>query len=227
MQLITIQDIKNLLAETGHALTVEDFEPVIELDNAAEIVVSGAKDSDDSVFSFPILCGGQAFYSPTIGKQLYWQENIQNVLSENWYTCAYLWLLSCKDVPSERGSDILKAVKKWARKSKLTDQDVDYIISLYSNEETKENRAKYGEIIALLVREYGNDCDHWLNAPDHEITMLLADWTRRQEQKAAAYRQSRAGSKNPLPPLPSPKIKAQKRYRELKNQLRDKWLKSE
>ena len=226
MQLMTKQDVKTLLAETSHVLTVEDFDPIAELDRAAEVVVFGPKDKSESVYAFPLLYGGNAFYAPTIGKQMYWQEHVSSVVDDEWLTCAYLWLLSQSEVPQERGKDVLKAIKKWARKCKLTDDDVKRIIATYEQDEAEAGSASYGEIISLLVREYGQDCNHWLNAPEHEIAMLLADWTRRQEDKAAAYRRSKAGTKNPLPPLPSPKFKASKHYRELKQKLRDSWQKS-
>jgi len=226
MQQMTIQDIRSLLTETGHVLAVEDFEAVIELDKAADVVVSGPKDKSESIYAFPLMYGGEAFFAPTIGKQIYWQEHVAGNVSEDYLTCAFLWLLTCADVPPERGAEVEKTVKRWARKCRLTDGDVERIVASYNKDGDSGGSASYGEIISLLVREYGQDCSHWLNAPEHEISMLLSDWTRRQEEKAAAYRTSKVGSKNPLPPAPSPKFGAMKRYRELKNKLRDSWLKS-
>ena len=208
-------------------LTVQDIESVVKLDEAADIVVSGVADKSESIYAYPILCGGEAFVAPTIGKQMYWQEQVSKHVPEDMLTCAYLWLLTFAEVPDERGKDILKSVKRWARKCKLNDTDAEAIINAYNKDEGQGGQANYGEIIALLVREYGQDCNHWLNAPEAEITMLIADWTRTQEAKAAAYRASKVGSKNPLPPMPSPKIKALKTYRELKNRLRESWQKSE
>lgn len=208
-------------------LTVQDIAPIVQLDEAADIVVNGPVDKSDSIYSFPLLYGGEAFVAPTIGKQMYWEEQVSKNVPEDLLTCAFLWLLTFADVPEERGKDILKAVKRWARKCKLTADQVENVINAYNKDGNDGGEANYGEIIALLVREYGQDCDHWLNAPESEITMLIADWTRTQEAKAAAYRKSKAGSKNPLPPVPSPKIKALKKYRELKDQLRESWLKSE
>jgi len=228
MQLMTIQDVRALLAETGHALAVEDFEAITELDNAASVVVSGPADKSESIYAFPLLCGGDAFHAPTIGKQIYWQEHVAGNVDEDWLTCAYLWLLSRPCVPDERGGDVIKAVMAWGRRCKLAADDVTRIIAAYEADgEDGAQKARYGEIISLLVREYGKDVNHWLNAPEHEITMLLSDWTRRQESKAAEYRRSSVGRKNPLPPLPSPKFAALKRYRELKTALRESWQKSE
>ena len=225
MQQMTTLDVQTLLTETGHLLQVSDVASVVALDKAADVVVAGPVDKADSIYAFPLLCGGEAFRAPSIGKQIFWEEQIANVLPEEWLTCAFLWLLTLPEVPGERGSEIGKAVKKWARRCKLTTDDITKVVATYANDDAQggEN-AKYGEIISLLVREYGKDCRHWLNAPESEINMLLADWTRRQEAKAAAYRTSKVGSKNPLPPVPSPKIKALKKYRELKEKLRASWV---
>jgi len=214
-----------MLTDTKHVLTIRDIAPIAELDKAASVVVSGPADKSDSIYAFPLLCGGEAFRAPSIGKQIYWEEQVANELPEKWLTCAFLWLLTCPEVPEQRGGEIVKAVKKWSRKCKLTADDIAKVISAYSTEsEQSGESANYGEIISLLVREYGQDCSHWLNAPESEVNMLLADWTRRQESKAASYRASKAGSKNPLPPLPSPKLKAMKTYRELKEKMVASWL---
>ena len=225
MQQMTIIDVEALLTETGHLLQVSDIASVVALDKAADGAVAGPVDKADSIYAFPLLCGGEAFSAPSIGKQIFWEEQIANVLPEEWLTCAFLWLLTLPEVPAERGSEIAKAVKKWARKCRLTTADISAINAVYALDNTEnKGAANYGEIISLLVREYGKDCSHWLNAPEAEINMLLADWTRRQESKAAAYRTSKVGSKNPLPPVPSPKIKALRTYRELKAKLRASWL---
>jgi len=224
MQQMTEIDLQTMLTETGHTLTVPDLALIVELDKAASVVVSGPVDKSDSIYAFPLLCSGEVFAAPSIGKQIYWEEQVSSIVPEKWLTCAFLWLLTCAEVPSQRGGDIIKAVKKWGRRSKLTTDDITKILATYATDDAEGgNGANYGEIISLLVREYGRDCTHWLNAPESEINMLLGDWTRTQESKAAAYRSSKAGSKNPLPPMPSPKIKALKTYRELKDKLRASW----
>jgi len=225
MQQMTILDVQTLLTETGHLLQVSDIALVVELDKAAEGVVLGPIDKADSIYAYPLLCGGEAFRAPSIGKQIFWEEQVANVLPEAWLTCAFLWLLTLPEVPEQRGKELEKAVKKWARRCKLTTDDITKVVATYANDDAQGGeQAKYGEIIALLVKEYGQSCNHWLNAPESEINMLLADWTRRQEAKAATYRASKVGSKNPIPPAPSPKIKALRTYRELKTKLRESWL---
>ena len=225
MQQMTILDVQAMLVETSHVLTVQDIALVVELDKAARCGVHGPIDTSDSIYAYPLLCGGEAFRAPSIGKQIFWEEQVANVLPEAWLTCAFLWLLTLPEVPEQRGKELEKAVKKWARRCKLTTDDITKVVVMYASDDAQGGeKAKYGEIIALLVKEYGKDCNHWLNAPESEINMLLADWTRRQEAKAAAYRTSKVGSKNPLPPVPSPKIKALKKYRELKEKLRASWV---
>jgi hypothetical protein len=220
--------VTELLSKTGHALTVEDFDSVTALDKAADAVVSGPADKADSIYAFPLIYGGEVFCAPSIGKQIFWEEQVAKSVPEKWLTCALLWLLTCEEVPDDRGPAIIKAAKRWGRKCDLTDDEIKRVFAVYNadNEEGDgSNNGNFGEIISLLVREFGKDCKHWMNAPEAEVNMLLADWTRRQEQKAAAYRKSSAGSKNPLPPLPSPKIKALKAFRELADALEASWQK--
>ena len=224
---MTMQTVKSLLTETSHALEPEDIAAIIELDKAADVVVRVPDSKAESIYAYPLVYGGEVFYAPSIGKQLFWEEQVTRAVPEKWLPCAFLWLLTCQNVPDERGSEIANTVKKWGRKCKLTDAEVKRVQKAYSADEEQDvgcdNVEQYGEIVALLVREYGKDCAHWLNAPESEINMLLADWTRRQEAKAASYRRSKAGTKNPLPPLPSPKFKASKIYRQLTDKLRASW----
>ena len=223
--MMTMQTVKSLLTETSHELQPEDIAAIIELDKAADVVVRGPDSKADSIYAYPLVYGGEVFHAPSIGKQLFWEEQVTRAIPEKWLPCAFLWLLTCQSVPDERGTEIAKTVKKWGRKCRLTSDEVQRVTNAYSADEDQGsgNVEQYGEIIALLVREYGKDCAHWLNAPEAEINMLLADWTRRQEAKAASYRRSKAGTKNPLPPLPSPKFKASKAYRLLSEKLRASW----
>lgn len=224
---MTKQKLSTILAETGHALTLDDVDIIQELDRAADVVVKGAQVPDVSLFAYPLYVAGEAFYAPTIGKEIFWREQVVDVIGDDMLAAAFLWILTLEDVPDCRGRDITKAVKKWAKHCKITAADSDYIQKRYVSEEesetTNKNRANYGEVLALLVREYGQDCMHWLNAPESEVKLLLADWTARQESKAAAYRKSSAGSKNQVAPAPSPKIVALTAFNKIVIRIAEDW----
>jgi len=227
MQLMTRQKLKELIAEFNRVLTLDDIELITQLDKAADLVVKGVQVAESSLFAYPLLVAGEAFKAPTIGKEIYWKEQVVKAIDDELLSAAYFWVLTLDDVPELRGKDIAKTVKRWAKKCKLTASDVDYIQAYYApDEEQAQKNADahgYGEIIALLVREYGKDCNHWLNAPESEIKMLLADWTARQEAKAAAYRKSSGGSRNQVAPAPSPKIQALHRFNLIVAEIKASW----
>ena len=227
MQQMTRQKIAELIAKFNRVLTLDDVELITELDKAAELVVNGVQVAESSLFAYPLLVAGEAFCAPTIGKEIYWKEQIVNAVDEDMLTAAYFWVLTLDDVPDLRGKDIAKAVRKWAKKCKLTSADVDYVQAYYMPDEAQAKKnaesSSYGEIIALLVREYGQDCEHWLNAPESEIKMLLADWTARQEAKAAQIRKAVKGTRNQVAPAPSPKITAITRFNRVVADIEAKW----
>jgi len=216
-----------LIAKTKHQIELDDLEDIIKLDRAADLVVNGVQVSEDSLFAYPLIVAGETFRAPTIGKEIYWKEQVIKAVDDELLSAAYFWILTFEDVPELRGKDIRKAVKKWARKCKLTTEDVEYIQRYYAPDEAQAEQAEhnrgYGQIVALLVREYGKDCTHWMNAPESEIKMLLADWTARQEAQAAAVRKSKGGSRNQVAPAPSPKIQAQLKFGKLWRALEAKW----
>ena len=231
MQVMTQQKLDQLLSETGHALELADIALIVELDRYADAVVNGGASSDElSIYEYPLVCAGHVFYAPTIGKEIFWREQVVRAVPSDWHGVAYLWLLAQPTVPTARGIDITKAVKKWGRTCKLTTDDVNRIHAQYTNDNGAGDgstvRRDYGEIIALLVREYGKTAHYWLNAQESEVKMMLDDWVKRQEAKAAAYRSSKAGSKNPIPPAPSPKIKAMKEFRLCSERIKEQWQKS-
>ncbi|MCP4493403.1 MAG: hypothetical protein GY820_39765 [Gammaproteobacteria bacterium] len=212
------------MKETRHRLNLNDVEKIQALDALADVVVNGSGKADESIYAYPIFADGQAFHSPTIGKDIYWRECIVDAIPEDWSTVAFLWLISSEHIPAERGPKILKAVKRWGRKSKLTTQDVSFIMDHYRQDrEAGGKKSSYGDVIALLVRVYGGTCDHYLEAPEHEIRMLLSDWTRKQEAEAAAMRRSR-GKGTPLTaPSPTLLYRAQYKFDLMKAEIRESW----
>ena len=221
MQIMTRQKVQELLDQTQHALALEDVDAIVELDAVASEVVNGAQGSADSIYDYPLVVGGEVFRSPTLGKELFWRDQVCEAVTDDMLAAAFLWVLTLTEIPELRGKQIAKAVKGWARKCNLTQADIEYVYSRYTDEDGTDNGRK-----DYLVREYGHDCNHWLNAPEAEIKMLLADWNNQQEAKAAAYRSSKVGAKNPMPPLPSPKVKAQYKFLQLSEAMRAKWQKS-
>ena len=226
---MTRQKIAELIAKSNRVLTLDDFDLIAELDKAADVVVNGVQADDSSLFAYPLLVAGETFKAPTIGKEIYWREQVVKFVDDDLLSAAQFWILTFSDVPELRGNQIQKAVSKWARKCKMTTADVDKVQNYYMPDEAQTAKNKednsYGDLIGLLVREYGENCNHWLNAPRAEIEILLADFIKRQEVAAAVERRSRKGAVNQVAPSASPKFVAMNKFNLIVLKIESEWSK--
>ena len=227
MQIMTRQKIAELQKTHNRVLTLDDFDLIAKLDEAADVVVNGVQVADSDTFAYPLLVAGEVFRAPTIGKEMYWKEQVVKYVDDDLIPAAQLWILTFERVPELRGEEIQKAVKKWARKSKLTRKNVDYIHSYYMPDEAQAEQKKednsYGELIGLLIREYGKDRDYWMNAEESEIKLVLADLTAQQEARAAEFRKAKGGSRNQVAPAPSPKFVATHNFNKIVAEIKKEW----
>jgi len=227
MQVMTLQKVKELKAEFNRVLTLEDFELIERLDKAADLVVNGVQVADSSLYAFPLYVAKEKFQAPTIGKEVYWREQVVKHVDDDFITAAQFWILTFDEVPELRGADIQKAVKKWAKKCSMTAADAEKVQNYYMPDEAQATKNKadnsYGALIGLLIREYHKDCKHWLNAPDSEIKLLLADWTAQQESKAREYRKAKSGTKNQVAPAASPKFVMLHKFNLIVAEIKREW----
>ena len=235
MQWMTKQDLASLLTETSHALAVEDLDDVLALDALADVVVNGVQSDDDDLLAMPFIVGGIAFWPMSLAKIIYWRDVLSSAFDgdEVLTSAAMLWICSQRNFsPSDQPETadpraMRKTITKWAKHCPLSESQIMRVMGEYCDgDETKSgatNANKYGQLIALLIREFGQSWQYWISAPLDEIRACLAEWTARVEAEAASIRRSAAKGGKPIPPTPSPKIKALQAYRIAKNELRDKW----
>lgn len=227
MQVMTLQKIKELKAEFSRVLTLEDFELIARLDKAADLVVNGVQVADSSLFAYPLYVAKERFTAPTIGKEMYWREQVIKHVEDDLIPAAQFWILTFDEVPELRGKDIQKAVLKWARKCNLNSEDAEKVRNYYMPDEPQEAKNKednkYGALIGLLIREYGENCKHWLNADNSEIEILLADWTAQQEAKAREFRKAKGGSRNQVAPAASPKFVMLHKFNLIVAEIKREW----
>lgn len=226
MQIEAHKALTGILEQTGHSLALDDFDLISELDAAAQAVSKGSASDPVCLFAYPYYAANCRFNAPTIGKELYWRECVAPAVSDEWQGIAFLWLLSADGIPTERGDDIAAAVKKYGRACPLTGPDAERVLAHFSVHEDEGGTARFGEVLALLVREYGKDIDHWLRAPEQEVQMLVADWTARQEAQAAAVRKAQSGRGAPTPPPPTAQIKSLAKFALIRERIREQWQKS-
>ena len=228
MEVMTRQTVDSLLAETGHQLTPDDIDGIVALDKCAVRIRKGEDDKELRLFDFPYYADGVAFHVPTIGKDVFWRERIVDCVPEEWRTVAFLWLLSQESLPDGLTTRVMiRKIKRFGRKCMVSLPNVKKVLDRFTADDGEgSEQSEYGAILSLLVREYGQTCQHWLSAPIHEIQLHLADWTKRQEAQAAAMRKASAKSKQPTPPAATPKIKALAGFATLREEMRAKWQKS-
>jgi hypothetical protein len=230
MQDITTIDLRKMLEETGHELCLDDIEPIIELDELAEAVVKGDTVPDESLLSRPTFIHDLAFYPPTLARSLYWQNVISTLFEDGTLlaTAALVWLCNRPAVNDEMigasPKDLRKKIHAFAKTSLLTNDDIEEVRELYRDKgtsATKKTKNKYGDLVAFLRREYGQDADYWMNADSEEIRSCLADYNRKLEAEMSASRKSGSGGAVAKPA--SPLFVFHRRYRKAKEALKAKW----
>lgn len=129
MQTLTKMTISKLLLETGHALTVDDFDLIEDLDALAD-AVSGVSKSEQRLLNQPHELCGLKFYPLTVAKSLWYAEKCDEWELEGVYQEAFLfWLLTLQN--SEEALDKYtlrkkadKAVKRLSRKLHCTQEEM-------------------------------------------------------------------------------------------------------
>lgn len=123
MNLAAKLDVKKLLDETNHALTVEDVDDIVELNRLGELVTNPAGEHNLLALSMPIECGGYMFWRPSAG-MIRWIRDVGSkwfaddpVQSEMFIACC-LTFRNGLDVVSKKMPSMKKArryVAKWCK----------------------------------------------------------------------------------------------------------------
>lgn len=231
MQHETKQKLNELLAETGHALAVSDLDDVIELDRLACLIADPQTGIDAPLTNHAVYVRSVPVYPLTLA-HLSFLDSTEEILGvpADERTLAMLWVVTQEEITNDHWDPDFsrKAFKKWARRSRWTEADINQVLELRFAKLTnrspgESDDSNEGALIGLLTKEYGESPFYWMHkAPLGIIEACVADWTIRQEAQAAAYRKANKGA-GPAPP-PSPKFVASRRFREYADTIREKWL---
>jgi len=222
--------IDELSKVCNHTVNINDFDYILELNEADKRVMDPRTTENASLLSRPIYFGDTPIYPLTLGIAEWlailsdWYKDDQDTLG-----LAMIYVLTQEDILSElekvKRPWVFKIeLKNWARKSKLTIAQMQEIMDLRYPELAKSNGDKdedNGPLVAMLVKEYGQDIDYWLNAPVDHLNIVISDYNSRQQQAAD---QARAQGSTVLP-LPSPKNLAIRKRLEVVNKIREAWSK--
>jgi len=182
MQEMTKQTIKRLLIDVNHALTVEDFDDIEELDALAD-TVAGVSASERRLLNSPFELCGIKFYPLTVAKSLWFAEKVKEWEIGDDYTDAFMfWILTLplKEEAFEEFElykSVNKAMKKLARKMHFTHDEINEICTrcIGSSSGESSGDAQFGGMIACLIREFGQSPDYWLYQTPIEKIHVLYD----------------------------------------------------
>ena len=225
---MTQQTVMRLLSETKHRLTLDDFDLLQELDEIATRLVSG-RSGERSLLSMPFIRGGIKFYPTTIAKDLYWQEVVSGHVDEAWEPIAFLWLMSHDGLPDATADEVQKRVKSFARTLNIDEAVLREIVDHYNPKtggaKEKENEYNYGDVIALLIREYGQSWEYWMNAPSDTVATCIDAWNKKQEEEIRQAYKAKSGGRGTVS-IATRKHQIMREFRLKKEEIAAIWQKN-
>lgn len=229
MNLMAIQKIKELLSQTGHELSLEDFDVVAELDRRGDAVTNPSGDETD-VFSIPVRLGKYLLCSPTISKMTWYNE------------CALKWwedsdvadyALGYMLQPHIKGSWLYRQTKKftehqvmvYARGLNVSPQAYEEAIQavIGVGDGDGNNQDLYGPLIAFLTKEYHATPKYW--ADEADVDLIGALMKDHMDGVATQNAQASKQSKVAIAPVKTPRLVALNKFREQANLIEELWLK--
>jgi len=234
LSLYAKQELQNLLTETNHSLSVDDFDDITRL-NELCLAITDNKSPENDILDMPVVIGGYQLKQPSIGV-LEWYNKFYLPLFTNDPLMAdggLAYALSLSDCPEELWElkDIKtckKEVRRFLRRLKCTHDElqdaIKVLLSIDEHAEPEDGEgAGAGRLIAMLCKEYGHTAGYWLwEAPIGIINTFVNDYVQRVEMEQEAARNA---CKTNKPPPAESRIRKFKAMRDHKNQMRDKWQK--
>lgn len=231
MNLMARQEIQKLLSQTGHSLTIDDFDVICKLDELAELVTNPKGDSSSFPKSPVRLCK-YLISSPTISITQWYNEcavewwgssgfcdlalgySLQVTITSDW-----LWQQDKKTLERE--------IRKFARGLDCTPAEYEEVIKsvLPSVEDNGDDDkdSSYGPLISLLCKEYSGSPDYWIKEAKIDTIQALVD--SYMDGIEAEYKQMKKASKNAtLPPFKTPKMAALENFRKQYQMVEQAWL---
>ena len=193
----TKRRVDEMLARTGHVLSVEDLDALIDLDRLAE-KMAGPEGIGSEVLARPVFLSGVPCWPLTLAHSQYQQEALAKWLTnEDEFSVALLWLASQERITPDLWEEkhARKIISAFARHCPWNEVDCQTVFALRyrvkadaaPGDETQMDQT--GRVLMLLVREYGRDVDYWrYQAPLEYIDAAIADWNNRQAEQAEQFR---------------------------------------
>ena len=240
MELAAQHVIDKLLTETGHVLTVGDYDDLARMNALAKAVRCPADEDEQSLWAAPALAGAALLYPLTLGAALWIEENVLPWFGETGMSdLTMAWALTQRHTPERIWAisgprECTRVVKKWARRLNCTRDELTAALNklLPVNETTgepedKEGRSSYGPVITLLCREYGQSPTYWLWEIGVSVVHAhLADYNAKIDAERAEARKlssQSGGGKRTQTSIPIPRLEQRKAFEKHVRELRAKW----
>jgi len=233
---MTKKTVQKLLDETQHAIRVEDFDRLDELDGLAAKIATQTPEERRLLKSPFELCGIK-FYPLTVAKSVWYAEKVAEWEVEGIFQDALLfWLLTLPltvaalDTYSTRKAADA-AVLRLSRRLHCTQSEMAEVFrKCVGARETRgtssstQTEPDYGGLIACLLREYGGTPEQWLyETPVEQIGALIDQFVRKvNAENDAASASSQRGGKA-IAPKPTAKMQALRDYRLKVNEIKKEW----
>jgi hypothetical protein len=225
----TKRRVEEMLARTGHVLSVGDLDALIDLDRLAE-KMAGQEGIGAEVLARPVFLSGVPCWPLTLEHSHYQQEALaQWLTNEEEFTVALLWLTTLERVEPEYWQEKAArlAISRWARSCPWNEIDCQTVFALRYRFRADaapgdDNQMdQTGRVLMLLVREYGRDVDFWrYQAPIEYIDAAIADWNARQAEQAEQFR--RLHGRGVL--VGGPRVQHARAFRLKAQEIEESWL---
>ncbi len=201
--MLTKKTMKEILNRTSHAITVDDFDLISELDELACEVAQVSK-LHRRLLREPFELCGILFYPLTVAKSLWFNEKIIEWEVQPVHHEPFLfWLMS---LPNEQGvfdqfckrKQADRAIRRFSRRLTCSPDEIaeTYQKCIGSSGGGSGRDVDYGGMIAVLLREYGGTPDQWLcEEPIPRISDLLRAYSERVNRENAANSDVANGAK--------------------------------
>ena len=233
MLMMTKEAIRKLQKQTSHALIVEDFDVIAELDKCAQDVVRKSS-IDRRLLSCPVTVDGveASFYPLTVAKSIWYAEKLDEWEIAPIYEEAFMfWLLTLPNKEDElckwsTKKNVNKAMRKFASKlvcpaSALQEVFARCVGVCDSNGEKDNAEDDYGGMIACLVREYGGKPEEWLY--EKHVELIAEMYERLVDRVQAEQDEMRKSSKSGGAPVVTRKMRALDKFRQKTSEIRMLW----
>lgn len=228
---MTRQKLTELMAATSRTLTLDDFDLIAELDDAARRVVNPYDDAASFLLSIPVPCGNRKLRPLTVA-MMAWYNQVGREMCEGTDIADTVvgWLMDSETdsrrVASMGGVDeVRKAVREWERGAHFTVDELAAAVRKVTGEGSGEGSADFGPLIAVLMREYGATPDYWLHDADVSVIETLCEEIgKRVDAEDAAMRKAASKSGTTLPPAMTAKIRALDDFRKIAKRIEEQWL---